>query len=564
MSCLLYDKALKYAQDVVAGEEITTKEVKMQCSWFLRDLELQYEEEYPYYFDYKKIKIVNNLCKIMNFATGIGVQGKSVLEGLHGFQAFFLVNIFGWRFKDNPNKFKHRDNTLFIPRKNAKTFIVALVLIILMLTEQEYSEFYSICIDRDLASEVKKAMNQIISASPSLSKYFNIPKSLNGKVECKLNNSFYQPRTSQANSNNAIRPSAFIFDEAGAFTDYNNYSAMKSGQLSVENPLRFIITTAYAVDNSIMINELEYIRKVYSGLIEDDRRFSLLYYADEENLWTEKGLYMSNPLRIEANYEEIRANRKKAQANKSEEAEYFTKHCNHFVSSVYTEAFVELSKLQECKIAPDDFNWKGRRVFAGLDLSMSLDNTSLMLATEENGIIYTKGYVFYPASKTLEKTHKEKLPYQYFVDIGQAIPCGDLTIDYSVIEDKIINLEQELGIQLVSLGYDNKFAPSTISRLENEGIDCVSIRQHSTVLGNVIQLLQNSILNNTFRYEDSKLFESNVQGVKISYDNGMNMWINKKKSNGKIDMVAGLLNAMYLLQQEMIENIENSEDFMVI
>lgn len=168
----LMDKALQYANDVVEGKEITTKEVKVQCQWFLRDLELQYEDDYPYYFDHDKIKIIEGLLKLLNFATGLGVQGKSVYEGLYPFQAFFLVNIFGFRFKDNPKKFKHRDITLFIPRKNAKTFIVAVTLIILMLTEDDYSEFYSICIDRDLASEVKKAISQMLSASPHMSKYF--------------------------------------------------------------------------------------------------------------------------------------------------------------------------------------------------------------------------------------------------------------------------------------------------------------------------------------------------------------------------------------------------------
>lgn len=548
----LMDKALQYANDVVEGKEITTKEVKVQCQWFLRDLELQYEDDYPYYFDHDKIKIIEGLLKLLNFATGLGVQGKSVYEGLYPFQAFFLVNIFGFRFKDNPKKFKHRDITLFIPRKNAKTFIVAVTLIILMLTEDDYSEFYSICIDRDLASEVKKAISQMLSASPHMSKYFVIPKSLNGKVLCKLTNSFYQPRTAQANSNNAIRPSCFIADEVGAFTDYNNISAMKSGQLSVQNPLRMRTTTAYAEDNSIMIKELEYLQKVFSGIIEDDRQFALLYYADEENLWSEKGLYMANPLRIEENYQEIRDNRKKAQLNKSEESEYLTKHMNHFVPSLYVESFIEIDKLKECKVAPEGFDWTGRRCFAGIDLSMSQDNTSIMLCTEEDGIIYTKGYVFIPKGRMNEKTIKEKVNYKQFVDEGTCFATGDLVIDYSFIEDFILSLEDKLGIELVMLGYDNRFAPALISNLEREGIVCVDVRQHSSVLGSVIQLLENSILDKTFRYEDSQLFEINMINAKVSYDNMMNKWINKKKSNGKIDMLMALLNAMYLLQLELI------------
>ena len=252
---MLFEKALQYAEDVTSGKEPTTFEVKKQCEWFLRDLQRQKNDNYPYYFDLEVAVKIENLLKLMNFATGLGVIGKSIHEGLENFQAFFLANIFCWRYKTDKDKFRYREATLFIPRKNAKTFICALIIIILMLTEDDYSEFYSICLDRDLAGEVKKAISQIINASPALQKYFKIPKTLSGRVECTITHSFYQPRTSQANSNNAIRPSAFIADECGAFKDNANIAAMKSGQLSVRNPLMFKLTTAYAEDKSIMLEE---------------------------------------------------------------------------------------------------------------------------------------------------------------------------------------------------------------------------------------------------------------------------------------------------------------------
>ena len=210
---MIFEKAVKYAERVVKGKEITTKEVIIQCNLFLRDLKKQESEEFDYYFDEDAVSKIEGILALLSFATGLGVIGKTILDGLEGFQAFFLVNIFGWRFKDDPEKFRYRDVTLFIPRKNAKTFICALILIILMLTEDDYSEFYSICLDRELAGEVKKAMTQIIEASPDVAKYFVIPKTLGGKIVCKLTNSFYQARTAEANRNNSIRPSAFIADE---------------------------------------------------------------------------------------------------------------------------------------------------------------------------------------------------------------------------------------------------------------------------------------------------------------------------------------------------------------
>ena len=205
---ILLEKAMRYAENVTQGKEITTKEVIIQCHLFLKELERQHEEEFPYYFDEDEVIKIEGILSLLNFATGLNVVGKTILDGIVDFQAFFLVNVFGWRFKDDVEKFRYRDVTLFIPRKSAKTFICALILIILMLIEADYSEFYSICLDRELAGEVKKAMTQIIQASPAIEKHFKISTTLSGRITCKLTNSFYQARTAEANRNNAIRPSA--------------------------------------------------------------------------------------------------------------------------------------------------------------------------------------------------------------------------------------------------------------------------------------------------------------------------------------------------------------------
>lgn len=87
------------ANDVVSGKEVTTKEVKIQCEWFLLDLERQKEESLKYHLDEKEVEKIEGILKLLNFATGLGVIGKSILQGMEGFQTLFLVNLFGWRFK---------------------------------------------------------------------------------------------------------------------------------------------------------------------------------------------------------------------------------------------------------------------------------------------------------------------------------------------------------------------------------------------------------------------------------------------------------------------------------
>ena len=551
---MLLEKAKQYANDCISGKEITTFEVQTQCKWFLEDLEKQNNDYYPYYFDTKVISIIEGLLKLLNFATGLNVIGKSIYDGLENFQAFFIANIFGWRYKTDSKKYRYREVDLFIPRKNTKTFLAALIIIILMLTEDEYSEFYSICLDRDLAGEVKKAIAQILNASPAVNSYFNIPKTLSGRVECSLTHSFYQPRTAEANRNNSIRPSAFIADEYGAMKDNSNVEAMKSGQLSVRNPLMFKLTTAYAEDKSIMLDELEYLKKIYKETEKDDRLFALVYYATEEHLWDDIGLQMANPLRIEENYQEIRRDREKALAKPSERTEFLTKHMNYFMPSNSGEEFIQLEKLRLCKNTRGTFDWQGKDVYLGIDLAMTTDNTAVSMVTMEDDMIYAKSWAFIPADRIEEKNRRERTDYRRFIEEGSCFACGDEVISYGFVEKFIIELEEKYGVHIVQIGYDRFNCISTANKLENAGYETVEVKQHSSVLHQPTKLLQESILQRKFSYDGDKLYEINFQNARCTEDTNLNKYVNKKKSNGKVDMVVSTIIAIYLLQQNIYED----------
>lgn len=549
---MLLEKAKEYAQDCISGKEITTFEVKIQCKWFLEDLEKQNNDYYPYYFDTKQIGIIEGILKLLNFATGLHIVGKSIYEGLENFQAFFIANIFGWRYKTDAKKYRYREVDLFIPRKNTKTFLAALIFIILMLTEDDYSEFYSICLDRDLAGEVKKAISQILNVSPSVGQYFNIPKTLSGRLECTLTHSFYQPRTAEANRNNSIKPSAFIADEFGAMKDNSNVEAMKSGQLNIRNPLMFRLTSAYAEDKSIMLGELDYLKKIYKGLETDERLFALVYYATEEHLWDDIGLQMANPLRVEENYNEIRDSRKKALAKPDERVEFLTKHMNYFMPSNSGEEFITLDKLRLCKNTRGVFDWSGKDVYAGLDLAMTNDNTSVSMVTIEDDMIFAKSWAFIPAGRIEEKNRRERTDYRRFIEDGSCFACGEEIISYSFVERFIMNLEKEYGVHIVQIGYDRYNCISTANKLQEAGYETVEVKQHSSVLHPPTKFLQESILQRKFSYDGDRLYEINFQNAKCTEDTNLNKYVNKKKSSGKVDMVVSTIIATYLLQQKIL------------
>jgi phage terminase large subunit-like protein len=80
----------------------------------------------------------------------------------------------------------------------------------------------------------------------------------------------------------------------------------------------------------------------------------------------------------------------------------------------------------------------------------------------------------------------------------------------------------------------------------------VQIRQHSDTLHPPTKLLFEKCLDGKFQYTENKLLEINFENARCTFDTNMNRYVNKKKSNGKVDMVVALINAVYLLQQDII------------
>lgn len=222
-----------------------------------------------------------------------------------------------------------------------------------------------------------------------------------------LTGSFFEPRTAEAGKNNSVRPSAFVSDEHGNFSENSNFNAMKSGMKNVLNGLVFRTTTAYEINNSIMEEDLDYIRKVLEGTLENERQFALIYYATEEHLWDDIGIYMANPLRIEENYNTMREDRKIALEKPSAKGEYLTKTMNVFLQENKDEAYMDMNLWKKCMRDKIDFN--NKEIIVAVDGSISLDLTSVSIMYKENGQYYCMSHGFLPKENMADR--REKIDY---------------------------------------------------------------------------------------------------------------------------------------------------------
>ena len=445
----------------------------------------------------------------------------------------------------------------FTPTHN--TYTVGTIFIILFLTEPRFSKFFSVAPDGALSREIKEAISDTIKSSPLIYEYKGTKrfKLLRDYIKFKPNENTLIPLAYSNNRMDGRMPNAFIADEVGALPNGYPVEAMRSGQLNVVNKLGFIISTKYPTIDNPFEDEVAYAKKVLDGIEKDDTIFALLYEPDKTSDWETDNLVLkqANPasLEIPEIWDDLVKKRARAIAIENERENFVTKHCNIIYQGQGTETFIDVKDVQACKVA--DIDWSGRVVYLGVDLSESNDNTSVaMVSVDDDDNILAESFAFIPSDRITEKTISERVNYQELLKSGKVIACGDRVISYAFVEQFILNLESRYNVQIQAIGYDRWNALSTAQKLANEGYNTVQIKQYSSVLHSPTKRMKEAILKQKFKYAENKLLEINYQNAKCAYDTNKNMYVSKKKSNGKVDMVVSLINAIYLLEQDYFLN----------
>jgi len=553
---MLKNPAYKYAKDVCSGNINAPKYVKLQCKEFLNIADDKIKK---YVIDTDRVDKIERLLGLFVMPKGLSA-GQTVKSALSGFQWLLLVAVLCTVYRDNPAKRRYERAIFEICRKNGKTFLVAVVFLLLFFLEPKLSRFYSVAPDGALSREVKTAIQDIIKVSPALSGEYNGKlkfKVLRDSIKCSLTDSEYFPLNYSTSRLDGKLPNVFLVDEAGALPNTYAIEAMASGQLTILNKLGFVISTKYPSIQNPFEDEVGYAKQVLDGVVDDDTLFALLYEPDNKTDWmTDNGiLEQSNPLAqdVPEIMEDLVKKRNQAIEVASRRENFLCKHCNIIYAGVGTESYISVSDLQACR-SSDPIDWEGKEVYLGVDLSMSNDNCSVAMCAwdAENERVMFRTMAFIPEGRIEEKSRAEKLNYTDMINAGWCVACGDRTVDYSVIEAYVLNLEKNLGVKIHSIGYDRYNAISSANKFEEAGYVTVEIRQHSSVLHPPTKWLSELIENGKVLYEPDKLLEANFQNARCQYDTNMNRYVNKKKSSGKVDEVVALINALYLLQQNVI------------
>ena len=554
-------KAYEYCKRNI-NQDTTPAYVKLQMAEYMK---IEEGKSDKYKISMRNYRNIEGILKLLIMPKGLKA-GQTLYECTTGYQWLIYTAVLCTVYRDEPTKRRYELCILEICRKNFKTYTVGTLFIILLLTEPNFSKFYSVAPDGKLSREIKDAVETTIKSSPDIFEYDGVKrfKIVRDYIQYIAKESDYIPLNYSNSTFDGKLPNVFCADEVGALNNTYAIESMMSGQLNILNKLGFVISTKYpTIDNPIEVYE-DYAKKVLDGIVKNESVFALLYVPDNPKGWETDDLVLrqANPVSLEVPeiWEDLLKKRTKAVAMESARENFVTKHCNIIYQGAGTETYIDVKDVQACKVK--EIEWQGKVVYLGFDLSESNDNTAVaMVGVDDRDNIIADVMAFIPEGRIDEKNAFEKIDYREFVRNNKAIACGDKVIDYSVVEDYIMSIEERFGVKVQAVGYDRYNALSTAQKCERAGYNTIEIRQHSSVLHPPTKLLKEKILAGEFQYTENKLMEINFQNSRCTYDTNKNQYVNKKKSKGKVDEVVALINAIYLLQQDYFLN--QAGDFVI-
>jgi phage terminase large subunit-like protein len=550
---LLNSLPIKYAYDVVADKS-QTYWIRLQAKKFIEDFTInQFKPEFEYYFSADVLRVIEIFLRLINLATAKDVTliGDSIINHVKPFQFFMLMNVYAWRRKDKFAENRYRKFVLFIPRKNGKSWLVAVVKMLGLILLPNESELFSASNTREQAMQIRKEFENICGASPAISRYFKINRDV---IQALHSNSEFKVLAGKPKDGSL--PSIAAIDENGdAEVDNPVASSLEKG-MSGSFQLLFYVSTAYEKYPSGMSVEVETAKSSLAPESDylDEQLFAMLYTAQEPNLeWTSlEALEATNPLMWYTNRDQLISDQKTAIAQEHKRNAFQTRRLNIFLATNAGTSIAPIENLRACHKSTLDIDWNGRQCILGLDLSLGDDNSAINLVTHENGKYYVKQWVFIPEGRLVEKNATEKIDYRTWIVRNQVFATVDHAsnskmINYKTIENFIINLSKKYGVKISHIAYDHFNAGNLVQNLQDNELlyntEFRVIQQNKTGRHFGISLLRQAIMQKRLFFDNSMMIHE-WGAVQMKQTDNLYYVQKVETAKNKTDMVYSLINAL--------------------
>ena len=478
------DRATLHAERVVSGQEPSCLTHRMACERHLNELAKQGTKEFPYIWRPEKSEKILGYAEMLTIAEG--AQPRPVK--LHDFQYFDLGVPFGWvhvetGFRRIRRKYKS------VARQNGKTFENGITgSFIANWGGYNFGKLFTAATKKRQARIAWEEIQKFILIDKDLQALFDV-KDYKSLIIAKRTGCTIEALSRESGLDDGFRAIFCSVDEIHQHKDNGIYKALYNGQASLNEALISMITTRGKSLNSFCREMDDYCLQILAGTAEADDFFVDIYTLDkeddpfDENVW-----FKANPhlVTVPSALEQLRRDAQTAkQMGGFEMSDYMTKRQNLW----YEYGDTQYITPNEWKLGRTEMtieNMRGRRCFAGLDLSSGGDLTSLALIFPlDDGKIYVWSHSYIPAKRLEEHIITDTAPYDVWAKSGLLTPSeavGGLKNDYLQIVADLKELQEKFEINIACIGYDPHNADAFLEELDTLGAPLLEVKQSARFL----------------------------------------------------------------------------------
>ena len=461
---------------------------------------------------------------------------------LEDWQSKIVRDIFGTVNEDGTRQY--RTVYIEIPRKNGKSELAAAIALYLLLADGEAgAEVYGAAGDRDQASIVYNVAASMVERDKTLSQACRILYSTK-RILKKNSNSYYHVLSSDDKTKHGYNAHGVIFDELHVQPNRMLWDVLSTSGGTRSQPLIFAITTAGYDKNSICWEQHEYAEQLLKGVIEDPTFYPVIYCAGEDEDWNDEEVWRkANPaLGSFRDINEMRALYNKAKNVPPLQNTFRRLYLNQWTSQ--ETRWLDIAFWDACRGRLKDL--KGRRCYAGLDLSSTTDISALVLVFPfDDGHVEILPFFWIPRDNMKERDLKDKVPYTSWVREGLMDATPGNIIDYDFIERKIEQLGNEYRIE--EIGFDRWGARLIQTHLQDMGFTVTDVGQGYASMSPPIKEIQKMVMSRQLMHDGNPVLRWMFDNIAVRMDPAENIKFDKAKATKRIDGMVALAMAVHCM-----------------
>jgi len=489
-------------------------------------------------------------------------EGKHVGKPLRlePFQKRFLLEVY-----DNPAGTNRA--ILSIARKNGKTGLIAAMLLAHIAGPEAVlnSQIASGAMSKDQAGLVFRLAEKMIGLSPELSAACRTVPSQKIIVGLARNVEFKALSADKTTAHGQSLALA-ILDEIGQVKGPTSdfVDAIVTAQGAYDNPLLIAISTQAPTDADLLSVWIDDAKSS-----KDKHIVCHVYEADKDCVLLDKEQWKkANPAL--GKFRSVTDLKKLAQSAArlpSQENSFRNLNLNQRVSTL--SPFISKTVWESCGAKPEELTGD---VCVALDLSSITDLSSLTIVSKNQGFWDVEPYFWAPEEGLIDRSKRDRVPYDVWAKQGKLLLTPGRTIDYSFLAEQVRKLKLKYKIrafafdpwrindflrELRALGIDchdpltmeefKKFCVDKKPNIVNTMSDKILLVKHMQGYKEMtpsINVLEKELLNARIRHGMHPIMTMCAANAVIIADGSENKKLTKSKSNGRIDGIVSLCMAL--------------------